>query len=89
MEIIITTEFENLYKKLPENIKKKAYKQTEMFKKDVFYPSLHTEKLEPKDRALWSFRVDDKYRILFRFNNKNSVRFLVIGSHDWIYKIKF
>ena len=33
--------------------------------------------------------LDKKYRIFFRFNSKNSVRFLVIGPHDWIYKLKF
>ena len=87
MEIIITEEFEKRYQNLPHNIQQKAEKKTSLFKENVFHPSLKTEKLEPRNKELWSFRVDKKYRILFRFNNKSSVRFLVIGPHDWIYKI--
>ena len=89
MEIIVTGEFEKYYDKLPRDIQRKAEKQTALFKKNIFYPSLHTEKLEPRNKELWSFRVDKKYRIFFRFNSKNSVRFLIIRPHDWIYKIKF
>jgi toxin HigB-1 len=89
MEVIITKEFTKYYNKLPRDIQRKAEKQTELFKNDIFYTSLHTEKLEPRAKELWSFRVDKKYRIFFRFNRKNSVRFLVIGPHDWVYKIKF
>jgi mRNA-degrading endonuclease RelE of RelBE toxin-antitoxin system len=89
MEIIVTEAFEKYYQKLPSNIQQKADKQTEFFKKDIFYPSLHTEKLEPRNKEVWSFRVDKKYRIFFRFNNRDSIRLLVIGPHDWIYKLKF
>ncbi len=87
MEIIVTEEFQRHYAKLPLEIQRKAEKQTELFRKNPFYPSLHTEKLEPPKREVWSFRVDKKYRIFFRFNNPHSVRFLTIGSHDWIYKL--
>lgn len=89
MQIIITEGFERLYGKLSVSIQRKAEKQTELFKRNLFYPSLHTEKLEPKGKEVWSFRVDRKYRVFFRFNNPHSVRFLVIGPHDWIYKLNF
>ena len=89
MEIIVTEEFEKYYRKLPREIQLRAEKQTQLFKENIFHPSLHTEKLEPKGKELWSFRVDRSYRVLFRFSNKDSVRFLVIGPHDWIYKLKF
>jgi len=89
MKIIVTEEFEKYYRKLPRDVQRKTEKQTELFRKNLFYPSLHTEKLEPKGKEVWSFRVDKKYRVFFRFNNSNSVRLLVIGPHDWIYKLKF
>jgi len=89
MEIIVTEKFNKYYQRLPRDIQRKSEKQTELFKKNIFYPSLHTEKLEPKGKEVWSFRVDKKYRIFFRFNNPTSVRLLVIGPHDWIYKLKF
>ncbi len=52
IEIEVTAEFENRFKKLPENIRKKAIKQQELFSIDPFYPSLHTEKLKPKSKEL-------------------------------------
>ncbi|OGY26423.1 MAG: hypothetical protein A2Z42_04680 [Candidatus Woykebacteria bacterium RBG_19FT_COMBO_43_10] len=89
MEIIVTEEFGKYYRKLPRDIQRRAEKQTQLFRENVFHPSLNTEKLEPKGKELWSFRVDRRYRIFFRFNNADSVRFLIIGPHDWIYKLKF
>ena len=52
-------------------------------------PSLHTEKLVPRNKELWSFRIDKKYRIIFRFKNGSTAIFLLVGPHDWIYKLKF
>ena len=88
-EIILTEEFEKCYKKLPLAVKIKAEKQEKIFCKNPFHPSLHTEKLEPKSKEVWSFRVDKKYRIIFRFIDRNKSIFLTVGPHDWIYKIKF
>lgn len=89
IRIILTKEFENQYPKLPERVQKKAEKQQDFFKNNPFHPSLNTEKLSPKSNNLWSFRVDKKYRVIFRFANDNRVYFLSIGPHDWIYKMKF
>ncbi len=87
MEIFVTAEFEERYNVLSVPIKNKARKQEKLFRQNPLHPSLHVEKLEPKNKQLWSFRVDRKYRILFRFINKDRVIFLTIGHHDWIYKI--
>ena len=88
MQIIVTEEFEKRYKCLPKQIQKKAVKQEKFFRKNPYYPSLHTEKLEPKGKQVWSFRIDKAYRIVFRFLDSNTALFLTIGPHDWIYKIK-
>ena len=89
METILTREFEKRYANLHVSVQKKAEKQTATFKKNPFYPSLHTEKLEPKGRQVWSFRIDSKYRIAFRFIDGTTALFLTVGPHDWIYKLKF
>ena len=86
MEIEVSGEFKKLYSQLPLEIKKKAKKQERLFRFNPFYPSLHTEKLEPKGREVWSLRVDKSYRILFKFVNRQKVIFLTIGPHGWIYK---
>ena len=89
MEILLTDEFVRLYKLLPAHIQKKAEKQEKLFRQNPFHPSLHTEKLEPKGKQVWSFRIDRSYRVLFRFAERQKVIFLTVGPHDWIYKIAF
>ncbi len=89
MEIFLTKEFKGNFFCLDKQIQKRAEKQKIIFKNNPFYPSLHTEKLIPKSKEVWSFRIDKKYRIIFRFIGKEKVLFLTVGPHDWIYKIKF
>ena len=88
LEIFTTDEFEKRYQKLPLPVHKKAEKQEALFRENPFYPTLNTEKLEPKGREIWSFRIDKKYRIFFRFLGERKVLFLTAGLHDWIYKLR-
>lgn len=89
MQIIVAKEFEKRYLQLPVSVKKKALKQEKLFRTNPFHPSLHTEKLIPRGKQLWSFRIDKSYRVIFRFVDGNTALLLTIGTHDWIYKIKF
>lgn len=47
------------------NLKKKWDKQVSIFLKDPRHPSLHTEILSPRERKIYSFRIDQKYRAIF------------------------
>ena len=69
MTIEVTPHFEKLYTKLPELIKKRAEKQIDYFISDQLHPSLNVEKLSPKNKQLWSLRIDKKYRIVFQFSH--------------------
>jgi len=89
LEIFVTQEFEKCFQHLPLSVQKKAIKQEKLFRENPFYPSLNAEKLEPKGKQTWSFRIDNDYRTLFRFINCNQVLFLVCGHHNWIYRYKF
>ena len=89
MEILLSEEFKENFSFLDKKIQKQADKQIIIFKNNPFYPSLNTEKLSPKTRGLWSFRVDRKYRVVFEFVEENKILFLNIGPHDWIYRKKF
>lgn len=88
MEIILTKEFEKRYQDLPVTIQKKAEKQEKLFRHNPFHPSLYTEKLNPKSKEVWSFRVDRRYRVIFRFLTPTKVLFLTVGPHDWVYRFK-
>lgn len=48
---------------------RKFEKQKTIFEADLHYPSLNTEKLEPKSVGLYSFRIDRKYRAIFRIRD--------------------
>lgn len=87
MEIVVTDEFRRRYRLLPKDIQKKAEKQERLFRQNTFHPSLHTEKLEPRDREVWSFRIDRQYRVLFRFLGNHKVIFMTVGPHNWVYRI--
>lgn len=89
IEVLITEEFARLYRELPLSIQKKTEQKERIFRQNPFHPSLHTEKLEPKKKQVWSFRVDRSYRIIFRFLNGNKVLLMTVGPHHWIYRIKF
>lgn len=85
--ILVTEEFEKRFAELPLQIQRRAKKQEDFFRKNPFYPSLHTEKLSPHEKEVWSFRIDQSYRIVFRFYGPGKIIFLTVGPHDWIYKI--
>lgn len=59
---------------------KKFKKQHEYFEANPFHPSLHTEKLEPHDIGLYSFRLDKKFRVIFRVRN-GQAEILLITNH--------
>lgn len=84
-EIFYTPEFKRRYQKLPLAIQKKAERRENIFRQNPFHPLLNTEKLKPKQKEYWSFRIDKSYRIIFRFNNKQII-FITCGHHSWIYQ---
>jgi len=89
IEISTTATFDRLFEKLPHGIQRKAALKTELFKSNVFHPSLHTEKLHPKHHEVWSFRVDKAYRIIFKFIDSNHAELRYIGHHHSIYNYEF
>ena len=89
MRILFSEEFKGQYNRLPREIKRKADKQQRLFRNNPFHPSLNTEELAPKERALWTFRVDRKYHVVFRYIDGAAILALSIGPHDWIYKLRW
>ena len=63
------------------NLKKKYIKAKKLFEQDPFYPSLNTELLEPKDRLIYSFRLDKKYRVIFIYIDINLIEIITITNH--------
>lgn len=85
MKILYTSHFIRSYKKLPKEIKELAKKKEKIFRKNPFDPRLKTHKLQGRFKGklekYWSFSIGYKYRIIFRFLNRNTVRFYKVGTH--------
>lgn len=84
-QIAYTPEFERRYHELPLAVQKKAERREKLFHQNPFHPTLQTEKLKPKEKEYWSFRIDKEYRIVFRFGEGKHIIFLTCGHHSWIY----
>jgi mRNA-degrading endonuclease YafQ of YafQ-DinJ toxin-antitoxin module len=84
MKIYYYSQFFKSYKSLAQNIKRKTELKEKIFRESPFHSILKTHKLSGKLKNQWSFSVDNKYRILFEFDD-GDVIFLDIGTHE-IYK---
>ena len=85
-DISYTDEFKRRYQELPIAVQKKAERREKLFRENPFHPALQTEKLKPREKEYWSFRIDNEYRILFRFHTDTTIIFLTCGHHNWIYR---
>jgi len=81
-KVRITSDFEKSFRKLPTHIQNLAIKKDKWFRLDAFDKRLHTHKLKGELNGYWSYSVDHKYRILFRFLNDDEVIYYDIGTHD-------
>lgn len=85
MRIFYSSKFEREYKKLSKHIKNLAEEKENIFRANPFDSRLKTHKLGGKLKKFWAFWIDDKYRIVFEFADKNIVWFHSAGDHS-IYK---
>lgn len=82
MQIYYSTKFEREYKRLPDSIKKLAEEKENTFRKNPFDPKLNTHKLGGRFKGHWTFWLDQKYRIIFEFAEKDVIWFHSTGDHS-------
>ena len=63
------------------NLIKKYEKSRKFFEDDPLHPSLNSELLEPKDRLIYSFRLDRKYRAIFIYIEENEIEIIAFTNH--------
>ena len=73
-------------RKLSPQVHEKVRKQLKLLMQDLWYPSLHTEKLRGETfgaEDVWAIRVDRDHRIKFIIRKEENAYFLIaIGKHD-------
>lgn len=60
---------------------KKWIKCKSLFEENPRHPSLHTELLKPKERLIYSFRLDKKYRVIFLVHEGKSIEVIKVTNH--------
>ena len=68
--------------RLPAKLIELADEKEALFKTNQFHPSLETHKLHGKEKDVWAFSINRKYRIKFVFVSSQHVLFIDIGAHD-------
>ncbi len=63
------------------SLAKKWDKAKKLFENDPSHPSLNTELLEPKNRLIYSFRIDKKYRALFICLQEDKMEVIAVTKH--------
>lgn len=81
----VSLHFEKQFDRLPADLQKVAARKLIMFENNPFHPGLETHKLKGSLAEFWSFSVNKKFRVLFRFFANNAVIYYDIDTHD-IYK---
>ncbi|MFI5221762.1 MAG: type II toxin-antitoxin system YafQ family toxin [Bacteroidia bacterium] len=88
INVLFSTGFKRALKKKIKSNKKSEnlfFEKLKFFCDDPFYPALKTHKLTGDLADYWSFSVEQDLRVIFYFENKNTVVLTDIGSHDEVY----
>lgn len=79
MKSYTTDEFWELYRALPEKIRRQAQEAHEQFERNPFHPGLNFEEVDKK-RHLWSARITRGYRVL-GIRDDGEITWFWIGTH--------
>ena len=71
--------------KMEKELVEEVFEKIELFKNEKNHKLLKVHKLHGKLSKHFSFSVNYKFRIIFKYERKGQVVFLDIGDHD-IYK---
>ena len=82
MTILYLPKFAREFKKLDQKIKELAVKKEKLFRKNPFDPRLKTHRLHGELEGFLAFSIDRKHRIIFDFQDKDTVRLYRVGSHS-------
>jgi len=80
-----TLKFDKQFKKIDQNIQLIFIKKLKLLLKDFKHPSLNSEKLKYN---LYSFRINNNFRVIFKYLSNKEIELIYISSHDVYKKIK-
>ena len=81
-KISATSKFIRSLKKLPRSVQDKVDKREQIFRSDAFDPRLGTHKLKGHLKDFWAYSVDNRYRVVFEFDNGDEAVYHDVGDHE-------
>ena len=79
MNSYITDDFTDCFEKLPDSVKRQARKAYQLWKKDMYYPSLQFKRVNNRE-PIYSVRIGRGWRVLGLIEG-NAIMWFWIGSH--------
>lgn len=68
--------------KLEADLQREVYEKVELFIRPENHQLLKVHKLHGRLKDLYSFSINYKFRVVFKYLAKNEVALLSIGDHD-------
>lgn len=81
-QVHVASRFFKSLSKLPPAIHALAEERDGWFRANPFDPRLKTHKLKGELAGAWSYSLDRRYRVLFRFLSDDEALYYDIGTHD-------
>lgn len=85
LTLVFTPSFLRQYKKLELDLREEVREKIAQFQKNPRSVSLKAHKLKGKLKGYWSFSVNFQYRIVYEYDNSDTVALLKVGNHS-VYK---
>lgn len=85
LKISLSKGFKKQYKKIPKNIKKAFLTRLEIFRKDQSNFILKNHPLKGDRLGQWSINVTGDIRAIYKVEDRDYIRFIMIGSHSELY----
>ena len=85
MRIFFTPRFERSFNGLTPELQQLARIKIDLFRENPFSSTLHSHKLSHSE--LWAFSVDNKNRVIFKFQKDAEALLINVGDHSIYRKI--
>ena len=82
MRITHSVKFEWQYRKPSDIVKRLAEEKEALFMINCHDPRLKTHKLKGEFDGYYAFSINNKYRVIFSFEDAENIRFHYVGTHD-------
>ena len=82
IDISFKPSFVRQMNKLEQSLTDEVFEKIEQFKNPKNHKLLKVHKLHGKLKNMWSFSINYKIRIVFKYDSKKEVIFLIIGDHN-------